>query len=164
MKGKKLVFLMLALLAPVTIFIFLKLFGRNEFHVPVLHEERLPGIAASCDFDYHLPYRIADSVITAFDVNRDDSVYVFSFKREHADAVNRINTEFRNDPVRVIGPEQAGELFEPHVLQQCILLMHPDTAVAIVDNQNRLRGYYDGGDRDEVDRMIVEIKIMLKQY
>jgi hypothetical protein len=42
--------------------------------------------------------------------------------------------------------------------------MPPDSAVTIVDNQNRIRGYYDATDRDEVDRLIVEIKIILKQY
>lgn len=164
MKGKKIIYLILALLLPVTVFIFLKLFGRNEFRVRVLHEETLPAIAAACDFEYHLPYRIADSVMNAFSRNRDDSLYVFSFKGEHADALDRINAEFGTDPVQVIGATQIGEEFEPQVLRECILLMHPDTAVALVDHKNRLRGYYDGGDRDDVDRLIVEIKIILKQY
>ncbi len=164
MKGKKIIFLILALLVPVTVFIFLKLFGRNEFRVPVLHQETLPSIPAQCDFAYDLPYRVADSVINAFDANRTDSLYVFSFKPEHADAVNRVNTEFRNDPVLVIGPEEAEQRFDPQFLRQCVLLMHPDSAVAMVDSNNQLRGYYDGGNRKDVDRMIVEIKIILKQY
>jgi hypothetical protein len=39
-----------------------------------------------------------------------------------------------------------------------------EASVALVDHKNRIRGYYDGKDRDEVDRLIVEMKIILKQY
>jgi hypothetical protein len=42
--------------------------------------------------------------------------------------------------------------------------MSGDTSVALVDHKNRIRGYYDGIDRDEADRLIVEMKIILKQY
>lgn len=39
---KKFVFLILTLAIPVSIFLFLKIFGNNEFEVPVLFEEGLP--------------------------------------------------------------------------------------------------------------------------
>jgi hypothetical protein len=39
---KKFIFLILTLAIPVSIFLFLKIFGNNEFEVPVLFEEGLP--------------------------------------------------------------------------------------------------------------------------
>jgi protein SCO1/2 len=33
----------------------------------------------------------------------------------------------------------------------------------LVDGQKRIRGYYDGTDRDEVDRLLVEIAILKKE-
>ena len=164
MKGKKIIFLILALLLPVTIFVFLKLFGKNEFQVPVLHEDAVPHVGNNCDFIYRIPYRVADSVISAIDPQRDDSVYVFNFDRRLADAMNRISAEFGDDPVSIVNTADLPQRFKPSFLGECVLLMPPDTAVAILDNQNRIRGYYDASDRDEVDRMIVEIKIILKQY
>jgi hypothetical protein len=164
MKGKKIVFLILALLLPVTIFVFLKLFGRNEFQVPVLHENNIPHTADHCNFTYSIPYRVADSVISALDPEKNDSVYVFNFDSQIEDAMQRLSVEFRDDPVKIVNSADLPPKFEPRLLRGCILLMHPDTAVAIVDSKNRIRGYYDANDRDEVDRMIVEIKIILKQY
>jgi hypothetical protein len=40
---KKFIFLILTLAIPVSIFLFLKIFGNNEFEVPVLFEDGLPG-------------------------------------------------------------------------------------------------------------------------
>lgn len=164
MKGKKVIFLILALLLPVTIFIFLKLFGRNEFQVQVLHQQTVPPAAADCNFDYNVPYQIADSVMNAFNRNERDSLYVFSFDERDAEAMQRVTAEFGDDPIQVIGPEEVEAGFDPAFLRRCVLLLQGDTAVALVDHQRRIRGYYDAKDREEVDRLIVEIKIILKQY
>jgi len=43
-------------------------------------------------------------------------------------------------------------------------LMDAGSSIALVDHLGRIRGYYRGDDRDEVDRLIVEMKIILKQY
>lgn len=164
MKGKKIIFLILALLLPGTIFVFLKLFGRNEFQVPVLHENSIPRRGDNCDFTYKTPYRVADSVISVLDPDQDDSVYVFNFDNSLDDMMNRISVEFRDDPVTVVNTADLPPTFDAGVLRECILLMNADTAVAMLDSRNRIRGYYDASDRDEVDRMIVEIKILLKKY
>lgn len=164
MKGKKIIYLILALLLPGTIFVFLKLFGRNEFQVPVLHENSIPRRGDNCDFTYNIPYRVADSVIRAVDPEKDDSVYVFNFDNSLDDAMNRISVEFRNDPVTVVNTADLPPKFDAGVLRECVLLMNFDTAVAMLDSRNRIRGYYEASDRDEVDRIIVEIKILLKKY
>ena len=164
MKGKKLIFLVLALLFPVTIFIFLKLFGRNEFQVPVRFTNAMPEMPADCDYDYSAPYLIADSVMKVFQGNGRDSLYVFSLDDKHAEAMGRITAEFGDDAVQVIDGEDAKAKFDASFLRRCVLLMRGDAAVALVDHGRRIRGYYDAKDREEVDRLIVEMKIILKQY
>lgn len=164
MKGKKIIFLILALLLPGTVFVFLKLFGRNEFQVPVLHEKSIPDVRDHCDFAYSAPYRMPDSILTSLDPYRNDSVYVFNFDRRVDEAMNRVSDDFRDDPVRVITTSRFPPRFDPAFLRECVFLMRGDTPVVVVDNRNRIRGYYYASDRDEVDRMIVEIKIILKQY
>lgn len=164
MKGKKLIILILALLLPVTVFIFLKLFGRNEFQVPVLHQKAIPEVAADCNFHYRAPYQIADSVMNAFSRNGRDSIFVFSFDNSDAEAMQRVTATFGDDAMQLIGPEKLGAKFDPSFLRRCVLLMRGDTAVALVDHRHRIRGYYDAKDREEVDRLIVEMKIILKQY
>ena len=164
MKGQKLIFLTLALLLPVAVFVFLKLFGKNEFNVPVMHQDSVAGIPAACNFEYTAPYRIADSVIQFTQGNRSDSLYVFYFDESLNTAMGRIAVEFDGAPITMASPSALGSFTDLAVLRECILLMEPDTSVALVDHRNRIRGYYDGHDRDEVDRLIVEIKILLKEY
>jgi len=50
---KKLLFLILTLAIPVSIFLFLKIFGNNEFEVPILYENGIPGCEQS-----HKPHKV----------------------------------------------------------------------------------------------------------
>ena len=164
MKGKKLLFLFLALLLPVAIFVFLKIFGRNEFEVPVLHQDSIPATSAHCNIRYTMPYRLADSVMTKRATNGSDSLYVLYFDGPAAGAMKRIATEFSGDPLAIAAVSEHVPADEISFLKQCILLMGNDVSVALVDHRRRIRGYYNADDRDEMDRLIVEIKIILKKY
>jgi hypothetical protein len=164
MKGQKLVFLILALILPVGIFVFLKVFGRNEFHVPVMHEQ-IAEHPADCEFEYSTPYVVHDSVATLLTINYDDSLYLIYFQPSLSVQVKRVSVEFATDPMRIISPEELSALSVDHeILRKCVLLMPSPQSIALVDNRRRIRGYYDGTDRDDVDRLIVEMKIILKRY
>ena len=164
MKGRKLVFLLLALILPVGIFIFLKVFGRNEFHVPVMHE-KTAEVPLDCGFEYSAPYLIHDSVATLLKINHADSLYVIYFQPSLSVQVKRVSVEFAGDPIGIVSP---GELSALNVDQEnfwkCVLLMPSAHSVALIDHRRRIRGYYDGTDRDDIDRLIVEMKIILKRY
>jgi hypothetical protein len=164
MSGKKALFLSLALILPVAIFIFLKIFGRNEFEVPVLYENEKIEVPANCDFEYRFPYRVADSVFSSLTGNQRDSLYVFYFDHSLNSAIRRVSVEFKGASVKPVAASDLPENTDLRVLRECVLLMGRDTSVALVDHRNRIRGYYNGSDRDEVDRLIVEIKIILKEY
>lgn len=164
MSGKKTLFLSLALILPVAIFIFLKIFGRNEFEVPVLYERAEIEVPENCNFEYRLPYRVADSVFSSLAGNRRDSLYVFYFDPSLNSAIRRVSVEFEGAPVSTVAASDLPGNTDLRILRECVLLMRSDTSVALVDHRNRIRGYYNGSDRDEVDRLIVEIKIILKEY
>jgi hypothetical protein len=164
MKGKKLLFLFLALLLPVAIFVFLKIFGRNEFDVPVLHQDSIPAISSNCNVQYTTPYRIADSVMASLRENGSDSLYVIFAQGRTRTEMERIATEFSEDPLMIAAVSDLVPAADIRFLKECIFLMEDDVSVVLVDHRNRIRGYYDADDRDEMDRLIVEIKIILKKY
>lgn len=164
MTFRKLLFLFLALLLPVSIFIFLKLFGRNEFNVPVRHGEGAIAAPSHCPFEYNVPYTLPDSVFTTLNLNRNDSLFVFYFDEALNIPLRRISGEFSDAPVSLVNPVNMRLNDFGPLLKDCILLMQGDTSVALVDHKRRIRGYYVGADRDEVDRLMVEMKIILKQY
>lgn len=164
MKTKKIIFLTLALLLPVVVFIFLKLFGKNQFDVPAMYQESSLDAPARCKYTYNTPYYLPDSVMMLLARNKADSLYVLYFKPELNVPLNRIAVEFEGDPVAVIAPSAFPEETNLLLLQDCVLLMQPPLSVVLVDHRNRIRGYYDGSDRDDIDRLIVEMKIILKQY
>jgi len=161
MKGKKLLILFFALLSPVVIFLFLKSFGKNEFDVPVLHADGSIMAPDGCDFDYPTPYRVADTLMLRLGANENDSLYVLYFDTAPS-TIDRVAQEFGTDPVQLIAV--AGDDIDRQLIRHCALLMPADSSVALLDNRYRIRGYYNGDDRDEADRLMVEIKILLKQY
>lgn len=161
---KKIIILFLALLFPAIIFIFLKMFGRNEFQVPVLYQDGTITEPPNCEATYSVPYIVADSLFSVLSMNRNDSLYVFYFDKALDIPLHRISVEFEGEPVKLVNPGSLRVNPYNTFLQECVLLMRGDSSVALVDNRNRIRGYYNGVDRDEVDRLILETKIILKQY
>lgn len=129
-----------------------------------MHQEGKIDAPANCDLQYTVPYRVPDSVIKTAGLNGKDSLYVFYFDSLLNTAMKRVSVEFPGASVKVVSPSTFADRTDLGILQECILLMKEGTSVALVDHKSRIRGYYDGKDRDEVDRLIVEIEIILKQY
>lgn len=164
MKGKKSIFLIAALLLPVAIFIFLKIFGKNEFQVPPLHQEGIIEVSNACHYRYATPYYVPDSLFAQFGANKHDSLYVLYFDPSLKVSMNRVSVEYRDASVTVVPPSAFSPETDTQLLRQCVLLMRPPASVVLLDRHNRIRGYYDASDRDEVDRLLVEIDIILKNY
>lgn len=160
---KKIIFLTLALLFPVVVFVFLKIFGRNEFRVPLMHQKGKIDPPENCDFSYRIPYTTPDSLIDILNLKTKDSLYLFYFDPSINSAMKRVSTAATWLPVRIVDPSAFPRGTDLRIIKQCVLLMEPPASVALVDHKNRIRGYYDGSDRDEVDRLLVEIEIILKQ-
>lgn len=164
MKGKKAIFLISALLLPIAIFIFLKAFGHNEFRVPPLYQEGTIHPPGECDYAYSTPYSVPDSITAQLGIDSRDSLYVIYFDRALQVPMRRVSVEYAEPSVRIITPSDIPDGIDPTSLQQCALLMKPGTSIVLLDRTNRIRGQYDGSSREEVDRLLVEIDIILKNY
>jgi hypothetical protein len=162
MASKKNIFLFLALALPVLIFLFLKMFGKNEFEVPLLHEQGVNGRIEGCDFDYSKPYRLPDSVFNKIDPANNAPLIIVNFSENVSSRLQRIADDFKADSV-VIKDGTQGSLHIP-LVKRCAFVLQDPSTIVLVDDQKRIRGYYDGTDRDELDRLDDEISIILKKY
>lgn len=165
MTAKKILLLSLAILLPVATFMFLKIFGQNEFNVPLLYQDGKIIAPENCDFDYTTPYVIPDSIIASLPFNGTDSLYVIYFEPALEVHMKRVSVEIAGASWKIVSPSELAIVKSGvDVLKRCILLVKPPHSIVLVDNHNRIRGYYDGSHRDEIDRLIVEMSIILKQY
>jgi len=187
MNFKKILFLFLALLLPAAVFIFLKLFGKNEFAVPPLFQDVVEVHAGCESFAYHTPYVIHDSVLSTLSWSRNDSITLVVFedaleenKKKISTQVNRIFTEFPTEKVHFFShfEEFSTEKELPHsrvsilkinnnqfsTFKNCIFLLKPSDNVVMIDSKRRIKGQYNLLDLEDADRLMTEMKIILKKY
>ena len=168
--------LFLALLLPVIIFLFLHFFGKNEFEVPVLYQtqDELPG---NCEMEYSLPYTVKSEKVDV----ADGAVILFSagLTNEMFDnalfQLSRLQDEFGEDSPQIIVmkkngnelPSVDGEMViggvDYDLEQQCVFLANANRIV-LVDTEGHIRGLYPDASLKEIDRLILELKIIFKQY
>jgi hypothetical protein len=48
--------------------------------------------------------------------------------------------------------------------KKCVLLVPAAEDLIAIDKEGKIRGYYTSSDREEVDRLLLEIEILLKKY
>jgi hypothetical protein len=164
MRGKKLFILFLALLLPVCIFLFLKFFGKNEFNVPPMHEEGVAEVPLHCNLEYPVPYIIPDTVMTQIRQGVIAPLYLVNFSSDKS-VDQRVVEDVEQRQVFIsslsaLTPDSSGLSF----LKGCVLLLKDPFNIVLLDDQRRIRGYYNSKDRDDVDRLLVEVNIILKNY
>jgi hypothetical protein len=164
MTGKKAI-LIIALILPIGVFMFLKFFGRNQFEVQPLFQERSDVI--DCAGEYQFPYVIPDSIshqwkIKEYELTVVPFVHGDSSDRETSAHLRRIEEEFSGYSIQIKPMGENDTL--ANKIRSCVLLMPESTSVVLVDRAGSIRGQYDGSSLDEMDRLIVEMKIILKKY
>jgi hypothetical protein len=182
MKIKQTVILLLAMVVPIGVFIFLKTFGENKFEVLPLHQTGTIPVTTECGVDYNTPYSVSESVLRDLKWKNTDSLtlYIFdqpSFDKKALSA--RISESYSESEIRsymvssdsakvIAGENELPVLWKDNVtldqLQECFFLMEAKKNAVLTDKQRRIRGYYALENRAEVDRLLVEVKIMLKKY
>lgn len=186
MSIKKPILLFLALALPVVVFVFLKFFGKNEFAVPALFSDRIT-VPVECEgFRYEIPYSIPDTTLSILKRSHQDSILlvvfsdqVISNQQERSIQLSRIFTEFPSDKFQVFVLTENDEaqqtiLTESRLiqareqkftfLQNCIFLLEQGDNTVLLDSKGRIRGQYSITDREDVDRLIMEMNIILKKY
>lgn len=207
-KSLKTVLLLTILVVPALIFIFLKMFGANQYNVPVYFENGVDTTFTDCVFETG-PHFIPDFSIPDHmgrEINDDyfaGAFLVVYFTQDVTDvASHRIN----NGLARVLGtfehlghvrvltiqPQIAGNTVEQlrqmadkysqdentwafgyanpvytNQLARCGFVVDFDAmgneinnTVVLADEKGRVRGYFNGLDDDEIERLIVELKIL----
>jgi protein SCO1/2 len=185
MKFQKIMLLFLALLLPVIIFIFLKSFGKNKFDVAPLFQE-VVEIPADCSVQYKFPYTIPDTVLAKFSWSHDDSLALIVFDdaldangQKTSIQLSRLNVELKRGLNYIVyaehyRPEQGlhknsisvVEIISNQLstLKKCIFLVKANDNAILVDSKGRIRGQYNLTDMEDSDRLIMELKIILKNY
>ncbi len=155
---KKLLYLSAALALPVAVFLFLKFFGRNEFAVEPLYQESIP--AAPCRYEYAVPYVVPDSVRGV--IAPGDALALIILQTgdgEEADKlINRLSSLFSQDPVSF------HTMDENITLRTCVFFLDDYNSIVLLDGEGRIRGQYQAASMEEVDRLIVEMKIILRKF
>lgn len=176
--SKKPILLFLALLLPILVFLFLKFFGKNEFNVPVYYDTGAMDYPTPCGAPPATPYVVTSSAIefkvltvVAFPGQLSEEK-----RRDFDFELKRIANDFRGKEVNVVqvleapaeGLNLTGEVMPLdsgtyHRLKSCELLVKDPNVVVLVDDARRIRGYYEPS-RKEMERLTVELKIILKDY
>lgn len=160
MKSRQVLILLIALIFPSCIFIFLKMFGKNRFDVPKMFVDEVTAGTSECGFDYNLPYHVADSVLQRIDMDDSRAAYVY-FTEEGAEKLfARVDERYEDDPVTSLRLDPENE----SLLRKCIFLLEEPFNVVLVDSNGVIRGQYNSRERDEIDRLITEIAILIEKY
>jgi hypothetical protein len=162
MKIKKAVLLFLALLFPACIFVFLKFFGKNEFTVPALYTEVYPEGVSDCGVPITLPYHVPDSVQESLHLTKD-SLMLIHFEEVPAESqqpLSRVRNEYGSElKLKSLGPSDSISY-----LRKCIFFLKGKDDLVLLDGEGVIRGQYNAGDREEIDRLLMEVAILLKRY
>lgn len=164
MRSKQFIILISALILPVSIFLFLKIFGKNEFDVPPLYQEGKVEVYEDCNTHITTPYLLPDSIIIKWENGTNAQLFLLNFS--NAKTVDqRVTHEIGEGMIQIV---LASSLHYDSAtfsnLKKCILLLSEPNDLVLIDRERRIRGYYNGNSRDEVDRLLVEANIILKNY
>jgi hypothetical protein len=162
--SKKSIYLLLALILPIGVFIFLRLFGKNEFTIPIYYEHGVTDIQPSCSYTYQVPYTIPDSIMQQIEGAADNSVVLLVADTSSVVDVGlkRLQEEFESTDFQIVYP--SGEHASWDHWYACFFFLKRPWSAVLIDSEKRIRGYYAPNSREEVDRLIVEMKILLKKY
>lgn len=171
---KKLSYLFLALLVPSLIFIFLKFAGKNKFDVPVYFEQGVAEVAEHCVRPSGTPrsqetgaYHLPDSLwLDNGLIRKEANVFIFPARGIDTRVVQAaLDDELGNGSVLVVDANSiVADSLELNNCRRCVFMVKEPTQAVLADGAGRIRGYYDLHARDEMDRMRVEIKIVLQRY
>lgn len=181
MKSKQLIILSLAFVLPIMIFIFLKTLGKNEFAVEPLYQLGAINVSVDCGVEYKTPYTVSQRVLEDLYWSEQDSLtlYVFDVLQfDEAAVTTKLKETYSGEELelhKVISDSLSigkGQDMNPILrdavtieqLMDCFFIMEKGKNAVLVDKLKRIRGHYDLSKREEIDRLAVEVKIMLKKY
>lgn len=161
MLNKKTLFLFLAFVLPIGIFLFLRFFGRNEFSVQPLYVNVYPEVMEGCTAVENLPYAIPDSIILQLPLDNKDLVLLKFGDQdtESANQLKRIEEQFSSDPVTLV---TMPTVIKSDYWRRCVFFLKEPLDLVLIDRSGVIRGQYNSSEREEIDRLITELSIIKK--
>jgi hypothetical protein len=162
MNLKKPIFLFLALLFPACVFVFLKFFGKNEFTVPPLYTDEYPDGMKECGVAITLPYHIPEHVKSSLLFSQDSLVLVHfgELSTDSEKQLERVSKEYGK--AIKLQLMQASDSVKQ--LKKCVFFLKDRYDLVLVDWTGLIRGEYISDDREDVDRLLMELAILFKKY
>jgi hypothetical protein len=145
---------------PVCIFLFLKIFGKNQFSVPPLFTEVLPENVDECSVAVALPYRVPERIRDSLSLSKEKMSLIHFGRIESNDETNleRVKDDHGSKFDLIPIPDSHSRL------KRCVFFLTGDNDLVLVDNQGTIRGQYKSSDRDEIDRLRMELSILFNEY
>ena len=158
---KKGFILLFSLLFPIIVFLFLKFYGQNEYELSVYNSSCSEIIDEYIinDFNRKNNIRIVDIRLTNNDILVDN--YINKLEINDQIEVITLSNKLRNlNWLNLVVDEVLIER-----LSECIQNEYFDKSfILLLDKQNRVRGHFYSADRKEIERLDVEIDILLLEY
>jgi hypothetical protein len=158
----KRIILFFALIFPIGIFIFLRYFGKNEFTIPVYYSNELPDSLAGCKQFEIIPYSVPESTLNKLGWNGNPAIITNDTLTDTRKNLFKLRQDFESDKLDVIVYSTSDSII--NALCRCELLLEKPWTTVLIDKERKIRGYYSPSTREEIDRLEVEIKILLNKY
>lgn len=181
MMFKKIVYLVLALALPVSIFLFLKIFGKNQFEVEPFFKEGVVNVPEGCQQPPSGEYRVPIEILEQMAWTTNDALALYYFPE--SGSINkspfvRIRENFMSTEIQIIEiinlsgvPDSISSSnivripdTELTAMKNCYFFLTKPNDLVLVDNQRQIRGIYQLSNREEIDRLLMEASILLKEY
>ena len=175
----KVVVLFVALLLPVLIYLFLKVFGDNHFAIPVYYAD---GITLEgCKYEARQPH------LVEFESYQWQRAHLFYFPQwvndeEFYRQCGRIQTKWPGIQFTAIADSSysnsaiGNKLLVTDINQlfkvaNCSLVLGQDSVIhkpifnqlVLVDTHKQIRGYYSGSELEDMDRLDIELDILNRE-
>lgn len=153
---------MLAFLVPGLIFIFLKIFGNNQFDIPVYYKDGLTDAPTECHLSSKGQYYVSDSVLRQVNWANGAALWFSGLTSGEKKELIRVLGSRKPVNLQLVNLDSVDAEGRENV-KACDLLMKKPWNAVLTDEQKRIRGYYSLSTREELDRLEIELEILLKK-
>jgi len=175
---RKILFLIAALIIPSMVYIFLRGFGDNKFEIPVYYSKgvKIEGCGVNSDSTHLVKfehYKLEGSQLFYFPQWVNSKEFYRQCKRIQNKPYNVTfiaisDTTLQNELGNTLVVADKAYLYK---IANCGLVFGQEVAITspiynqlvLVDAKKRIRGYYDGADLEDMDRLDVELDILRKE-
>ncbi|MGC4022444.1 MAG: hypothetical protein QM734_11085 [Cyclobacteriaceae bacterium] len=161
--NKKAIYLFLALLLPGLIFLFLKFFGENKFDIQIYYKDGVPDSVNTCKIKTRGQYYLSDSLLNILKWKNNSVLLIVESEEDELTTVKQVIDDLGTGSVQLVSLNNF-PYDVVHRLKKCALFLGKPLNAVLIDKQKRIRGYYSVENRDELDRLEVELKILLEKY